>query len=168
MSGNEWFLVFLAMISGVFSPFVNVTNPRQKPEDFQAGMAVVIYGNDQEFEVKTRELLDYLARLEVNSLCLVFPLFQDNWTSSTVWVDEELTPSKERIRLFIRESHKRGFTVMLRPLLNEGSLVPDGKWRGSIQPQDIEAWFSSYGNIVLGMPNSLRRKELKFSTSAQS
>jgi len=126
-----------------------VANPRQKPEDFQAGMAVVIYGNDQEFEVKTRELLDYLASLGANSLCLVFPLFQDNWTSSTVWVDEELTPSKERIRLFIRESHKRGFTVMLRPLLNEGSLVPDGKWRGSIQPQDIEAWFSSYGNIVL-------------------
>jgi len=131
-------------------PVVKVANPRQESGDFQAGMAVVIYGNDQEFEVKTRKLLDRLTRLEVNSLCLVFPLFQDNWTSSTVWVDEKRTPSEERIRLFVRESHKRGFTVMLRPILDEASLMPDGQWRGSIKPQDKKAWFESYTEVILG------------------
>jgi len=130
-------------------PVVKVANPRQEPEDFQAGMAVVIYGNDQEFEAKTRKLLDRLAGLEVNSLNLVFPLFQDNWTSSTVWVDEKRTPSEERIRLFVRESHKRGFMVTLRPLLDEASFAPDGKWRGSIEPQDKEAWFESYTEVIL-------------------
>lgn len=130
-------------------PVVKVANPRQELGDFQAGIAVVIYGNDQEFEVKTRKLLDYFAHLEVNSLSLVFPLFQDNWTASTVWVDEEVTPSKEGLRLFIRESHKRGFTVMLRPLLDEESLMLDGKWRGNIEPQDKVAWFESYTHLVL-------------------
>lgn len=174
MSVEEWFLTLLLMIKALFFPtptpeptltpipaatltvtptaipVVKVANPRQEPGDFQAGIAVLVYGNDQTFEVKTRELLDYLARLEVNSLCLVFPLFQDDWTSSNVWVDEELTPSKERLRLFIRESHKRGFTVMLRPLLDEASLAPDGKWRGNIEPQDKGTWFESYTQLILG------------------
>jgi hypothetical protein len=127
-----------------------VQNPRQSPDDFQAGMAVVIYGNDQEFEVKTRKLLDRLVSLKVNSLSLVFPLFQDNWKSSMVWVDKEKTPSEENLRLFIREAHKRGFTVILRPLLDEKSLKVDEKWRGSIQPNDRTAWFESYTNLILG------------------
>jgi hypothetical protein len=130
-------------------PVVKVVNPRQGPEDYQAGVAVVVYGNDREFELKTQKLLNHLASLEVNSLGLCFPLYQDDWTSSTIRVDEERTPSEERIRLFIHEAHNRGFTIMLRPILNEQSLMP-GHWRGSIQPQDKEAWFQSYTNIILG------------------
>lgn len=131
-------------------PVVRVTDPRLGPQDFQKGIAVVIYGNDREFETKTEKLLDHLASLGINSISLVFPFFQDNWTSSKVWVDEELTPSEERLRLFIRESQRRGFTVMLRPILDEASLIPDGEWRGSIKPQDKDAWFESYTNLILG------------------
>jgi len=130
-------------------PVVKVTKPRQAQNDFQAGVAVLVYGNDQKFEVKTRKLFDRLASLKVNSLSLVFPLFQDNWTSSTVWVDKEKTPSEENLRLFIREAHKRGFTVMLKPLLDEKSFKVDEKWRGSIQPDDRTTWFESYTNLIL-------------------
>ena len=127
----------------------NVAAPRSNPSDFQAGVAVLVYGNDDEFEEKTKKLLDHLAFINVNCVNLVFPIFQDNWESSSLQLDEKLTPSDENIRIFIREAHKRKFTVMIRPTIDELSLIPDNKWRGAIQPKDRDLWFKSYSEIML-------------------
>ena len=37
---------------------------------------------------------------------------------------------------------------MLRPLLDEQSLHPDGKWRGVISPGDPNQWFATYGAVL--------------------
>lgn len=127
----------------------DVAAPRSNPRDFQAGVAVLLYGNDDDFEKKTKKLLDRLALINVNSVNLAFPIFQDNWNSSSLQLDEKLTPTDENIRYFIREAHKRKFTVMIRPTIDELSLIPDNKWRGAIQPEDRDSWFKSYSEIIL-------------------
>ena len=128
---------------------LEVHAPRVTDQDFHAGAGLLIYGNDPAFEEKAQLLLNYLIYLQINSINLSFPIYQDNWTSSGVFVDDELTLSEDNIRFFIREAHKRNFTVMVRPVLDEASLYLDNQWRGSIEPEDRESWFQSYTEIIL-------------------
>lgn len=124
-------------------------NPRIRSNAFQAGATVLVFGNDLGFSDKTRALLDRLTGLGVNSVGLAFPLFQDSWTANDVRVDPLKTPSPGNIALFVKEAHRRGFTVMLRPILDEQSLLPDARWRGAISPSDPHRWFASYDAVLL-------------------
>lgn len=129
-----------------------VTSPRTDPSQFQAGVAVLIYGNEEpdRFRDKTRRALDKLVDLHANSVSVVFPVFQEDWRATEVVADQERTPSGDRLRWFVRAARERDFTVMLRPVLDEASLTDDGQWRGSISPSDRGAWFESYGELVAG------------------
>ena len=119
-------------------------NPRRSPSAYQAGVTVLIYDNPPGFAAKARAVLDRLAGLGANSVGVAFPLFQTNWTATDVHSDPSRTPSLDNLALFVHEAHQRGFTVMLRPLLDEESLHPNGQWRGAIKPSDPAAWFASY------------------------
>ncbi len=129
-------------------PSIVVIHPRGVPKDFEAGVSVVIYGNDPYFADKTQALLNRLASLGANSVSLVIPLFQQGWAASDVYADPVRTPTDAAIALFTTQARRRGFAVMLRPLLD--IVVPqDGThWRGTIQPQDATQWKSSYAALV--------------------
>lgn len=129
---------------------VEVTDPRTSDRDFYAGVAVLAYGNEgaETFRAKSAAALDRLAQLHVNSVSLVFPVFQGDWRATEIGPDPERTPSDGNIRAFIEEAKLRKFTVLIRPVLDEESLTPDGQWRGSIEPADLDAWFSSYTRLI--------------------
>jgi hypothetical protein len=59
------------------------------------------------------------------------------------------TLSDSNIKIFASLAHKWRFQLMLRPILDEYSLNIERHWRGSIQPQDIGAWFASYTKLVI-------------------
>jgi len=127
---------------------IEVSAPR-RPGDFHAGMAFFAFGNDLDFRSNVEKTLDHLASLNVNSLSFSFPVFQDDWRGTDPYVDKNRTPTDENIIFFIRQAKQRGFTVMIRPLLDESSFINDGKWRGLIEPKDRREWFQSYSDIVL-------------------
>jgi hypothetical protein len=131
------------------TPLVHVLRPRTSASDFQAGVMILVWGNDPNFVTNIRLKLDYLARLRVNSVGMVFPIFQTNARSTDVHADLKDTPGADQITAFIREARQRGFTVMLRPLLEEGNLATSGDWRGSIHPQPVDAWFRAYGDLMV-------------------
>src|SRR6202162_1533951 len=131
------------------TPLVHVLKARTSASDFQAGVMILVWGNDPNFVTNIRLKLDYLARLRVNSVGMVFPIFQTNARSTDVHADLKGTPSADQITAFIREARQRGFTVMLRPLLEEGNLATSGDWRGSIHPQPVDAWFRAYGDLMV-------------------
>lgn len=135
-------------VTSVEPATIAVERPRHSPQDFQAGVSVVIYGNDPDFEHKAQVLLNRLADLGVNSVSLVIPVFQQGWAASDVYADPVKTPSDARIAVFAAQAQRRGFTVMLRPLLD--IVVPqDGThWRGSIQPPDPARWKGSYAALI--------------------
>lgn len=143
--------------------------PTQKPvkmvkvktTDFQAGTTVLIYEKDPtDFGDKVEKLLDRLVDDNVNSISLVFPFMQDTWYSSSV-KKYDATLSDEDISSFIKRAHARGFSVLLRPIMDESSLTskdispcgnnsPDAfRWRGSIVPCDNNAWFKSYTDLIV-------------------
>lgn len=141
--------------------FVEVKAPRRAEDDFQAGVAVIAYGDDrpENFQTKSRAALDRLAELHVNSVSLVFPIYQDDWQATEVRPDPDQTPSDRNIAVFIREAKMRGFTVLLRPTLDEGSLTPSGHWRGSIEPASRDAWFASYRRVLTRYARIAAREE---------
>jgi hypothetical protein len=137
-------------IASTTPPPASVRRPAPPPFPFQAGVNVLIYGNDPAFAAKAAAQLDHLAQLHVNSVSLVFPIYQASWTATTVYADPTWTPSPTNIRVFIRAAHQRHMRVLLRPLLDEASLHLAGKWRGQIAPTSVGAWFASYTNLVMG------------------
>ena len=142
-------------------PLVPVRNPRKHGTDFQAGVMVLIYGNDPSFDFKARKELNRLADLGANSVGLVFPIYQTTAQSADVHADPTKTPGVDRIALFVREAHRRGFTVLLRPLLDEHSLAVDGQWRGTIQPSSVEAWFAAYQDLILDYARMAQREQVE-------
>ena len=124
--------------------------PAPTPFPFEAGVNVLIYGNDPAFAAKANAQLDHLAQLHVNSVAFVFPIYQASWTATTINGDPVSTPSTSNMRAFIRAAHQRHMRVLLRPLLDEVSLHASGKWRGQIAPSNTAAWFASYTSLMMG------------------
>jgi len=116
---------------------------------FEAGFSVLAYGNAPDFVQKTHVVLNRLVDLGVTSVSFVFPVFQQSWTATNVYTDEERTPTNTNIETFSRAAHERGLSVLLRPILDEESLIADAQWRGTLQPTDRAAWFASYGSLML-------------------
>ncbi|WP_368653463.1 hypothetical protein AB4Y30_17470 [Ornithinibacillus sp. 4-3] len=118
----------------------------KKGDDYHAGMNILIYGHPN-----IREAIDkfrYLQDLGVDSIAIVFPVFQEDWQANEILPDAELTPTVDELLLLIESAHQFGMRVMLRPILDEESIVKTGHWRGSIQPSNPDAWFESYRELM--------------------
>ncbi len=126
----------------------------QTPEStpFRRGFCVSVVGNDPAFREQLGVLLDRLLTLHVNSVSVAFNLFQDDWTSSSIYANTEGefgSITDENLRIFIQEAHRRGLSVMVIPLLEERSLIVDEQWRGSIRPRNVDSWFRDYTELIL-------------------
>lgn len=130
-------------------PTIAVSRPRASARAFQAGVSVVIYGNDPFFQHKSEVLLNRLSRLGANSVSFVVPIFQEGIAGSDVHNDPVRTPSNVKVAIFAAEARKRGFTVMLRPLLDIGTPETAGDWRGTIRPQDRAQWHRTYRDLLI-------------------
>lgn len=117
------------------------------PHPFHRGMNLLIYGHPEEEEV--RKMIKRLSQLGVNSVAIVFPLFQNGWQASQVTTDPEMTPTIQELEMVILAAKEEEVTVMLRPILDEQSMMMAKRWRGNILPQDIDAWFESYRLLLL-------------------
>jgi hypothetical protein len=102
--------------------------------------------DDETTRAKVRRTLDHLVSLNVNSVALNFPFVMAGATASEVGTDRKLTPSPERIAIFLNEAAARRLRVTLRPLLDERSLLPS--WRGRIEPANRDKWFASYTRLL--------------------
>ena len=120
------------------------------PDSFQAGAAVLLYRSDEGWDEDISRWYTYLAERGVNALSLNFPIFTDGVTSNRVFTSES-TPSDEELRFAISQAHRMGFTIFLRPLMDEDILSQGnaGDWRGSLRPSSIPLWFSSYEDLML-------------------
>jgi hypothetical protein len=116
---------------------------------FQGGVIVYADGNDPALLSNAQRLLDHLVAVKVNSVALVFPLYQSSWTSSDVHADPSKTPSDEFLHGFITAAHQRDLAVMMRPLIDDTPLMKSGHWRGQLQPSNPGAWYASYKTLMV-------------------
>lgn len=138
----------LAQVSPTAKAVVGTRVPRALPS-FQGGVIVYADGTDPALLSNAQRLLDHLVAVKVNSVALVFPLYQSSWTSSDVHADPSKTPSDEFLHGFIAAAHQRDLAVMLRPLIDDTPLMAAGHWRGQLQPSDPGAWYAAYKTLMV-------------------
>jgi hypothetical protein len=124
------------------------------PTKLQRGVAVLLYrwnSNDAyNYEQYLDALFNRLVEDHVNVVSVNWPIYTDGVDASSVHAGVG-TPSDDGIATFIEKARAHNLAVMLRPYLDETSIVRDGKneWRGSIRPRDAVAWFKSYTDLML-------------------
>ncbi len=124
-----------------------------KPGRPQLGMNVYWQDNREDSEevlrAKARRIVDYIVTLDANSVAISFPFFTSGPLASEVYAGAS-TPSPRRVGIVLDEFHRSGLRSMLRPILDERSLLAAGihNWRGNIRPASRDEWFTSYRRLL--------------------
>jgi hypothetical protein len=83
--------------------------------------------------------------LGANSVGISFPIYTDGAWPTRVYTTPNVTPTPESLADLMRNAKSRGLRVMLRPIIDEKNITGYANaWRGSIQPRNVAAWFTSY------------------------
>ena len=94
------------------------------------------------------KFIDEIARSGANTVCLTVSAYQEDGSSSSIFIDARKTPTDDRIRGLVRHAHAKGLRVMFTPivLLENGR---DGEWRGKISPNSWTRWWQKYTEYIL-------------------
>ncbi|AIF45540.1 hypothetical protein [Virgibacillus sp. SK37] len=114
--------------------------------EFQAGMNLLVYGHPN--LSYAQRVLKHLRTLGINSVAITFPLYQDDWQANEVTTNPVETPSLHELTSLIKYAHAEQLSVMLRPILDEKSIMSSGHWRGQIKPTNPDKWFLSYQSVM--------------------
>jgi hypothetical protein len=128
--------------------------------NFQGGFNLYVYGNARGDEIRLQHQLVRLKADGVNAVAIAFPIFQSSSTASRVDRGRD-TPSNDRLDRMIGMIHDAGFSVVLRPLLDERTLISSGGSRGSIQPESVDGWFASYTRLLLDYATLAQRMHVE-------
>lgn len=129
-------------------------NASASAEKFEAGMNVILRKSDytdlDELDWKSNALLERLKSINVNSISITWLIYTEGVKSNKLFEGVE-TPSLEEIGFFIKKAKAAGFIVMLRPIIDEQSIVAEGRneWRGTIRPKDTASWFQNYSDLII-------------------
>jgi hypothetical protein len=115
------------------------------PSTWTKGFVMIGYGPDPYKVTNVPAALAALKATGANTVALAPIWFMDNATSTTMGPKPESgTPSDESTVAAIREAHRLGLRVMMRPYID----VSDGTWRADIAPRDVNAWFANYTAFI--------------------
>ncbi|WP_100374302.1 glycoside hydrolase family 113 [Bacillus sp. FJAT-45037] len=133
---------------------------KYESNEFQAGMNLLVYGHPNISDAK--KLFNHLNSLGINSVTITFPFYQKDWQANHVMSDPTITPTISELKSLIQEAHAEELSVMIRPILDEQSLITSGHWRGQIQPTDPKEWFNSYRSLLLKYAELAQSNNVEF------
>jgi len=116
-------------------------------DSFHKGFVLSLFGETEDYTCMDaiRDLVD-LGASHVSFMILHYQ--EDEFSSQQFPADDVALP-EQRIRQLIQTAKECGLRVLIMPtifLRNPG----EGAWRGTIQPEDPEAWMDSYRRRCLG------------------
>lgn len=113
-------------------------------ESFREGVALGLYFESEAARVDG--FLWEMANAGADSVLLVLPWEQENVVANAV-ARGERTPSDMTVRAAVRSARALGLDVAIMPILQIQSRGT-GEWRGVLAPEDVDAWFASYGAFI--------------------
>ncbi len=113
---------------------------------FHAGIVFGLFSRDEAAYV--RDSLSEIRDLGAGAISIPIPWTVRDERSTEIRRRGDMTPGDDVLRLAIREAHRLGMSVLLMPLVFVEETAR-GEWRGTIAPADWDAWFSSYGAMML-------------------
>jgi hypothetical protein len=129
-----------------------VRDPRL-PLEWRKGMNVTAYQPEAFGSPTADEALRALRATGTTSVEIVPNWYMDSPNASSVAPDPAKTPTDASVEHAIAEARELGFDVWLKPHVD----VKDGSFRGEIQPDDRQAWFSSYRGMIEGYADMAAR-----------
>jgi len=94
------------------------------------------------------EYIDEIAATGANTVCLVVTAYQENASSSSLFIEARKSPTRQRLKDLIAYAQRKGLHVALMPIvLLENPRAKE--WRGKIEPTSWDAWWEDYRNYVL-------------------
>ncbi|MFW6066611.1 MAG: glycoside hydrolase family 113 [Planctomycetota bacterium] len=159
--------VFVALVAGAFGlsmlrgngPDVSKTSdsastaPSADVGEFR-GISLQLHSGhpDHPYETYIKEI----ASVGANTVCLVVPGYQENASSTSIFIDSRKAPRDQRLVELMDHAHRLGLRVVLMPILlleNPGS----GEWRGKLEPTDWGDWWEDYNAFMLHYADVARR-----------
>ncbi len=143
-------LALLAMACGDSPSGPSVPSPTSAPppptgEAFEHnGITHVSWWHDQYGYDEATASRSHLASTGAGWAGVLVTWYMDRRDSTLIAPHVERTPTDDAVRRAIDEVHGLGLEVMLKPHVD----VLDGAWRGSIQPANPGAWFTSYASFI--------------------
>ena len=117
----------------------------RRDSSFLAGVALGLYEKrpDVGYETQLREI----AELGADTVSLVVTWGQDTVRDTMISPDDEESRDDPAVVEAIRAAHANGLRVLLFPILKIRNREA-GEWRGTIEPDDVAAWFVSYTSYI--------------------
>jgi hypothetical protein len=94
-------------------------------------------------------LLREIKELSASHVSLVPAYYQDHAGSTEIYAHPRFSVPDETIVRTISEAQALGLQVMLFPILRLASPRGSGEWRGTLKPEDRQAWWQSYERLIL-------------------
>jgi len=141
-------LIILLAAGAIFG--VRFIKPPKPPVEFHEGIGYATWSKSAYLLPESDESIAELASLGGNWMSVLVTWYQSTCWSGDIHMGEE-TPSDEAVIHAIREAHKKGLKVMLKPHLDIID-TSDGSWRGEIgclKDPDWEKWFREYTEFLL-------------------
>ncbi len=136
-------LIILACSTAACTSQVQRPTQNRPSQVTATGMNILVYSNDGDtsaFAEKYEKVIKRLKTDGIVSVTLAFPIFQDKATSTKIYPEPQLTPSRDKMARFIGIAHANDMPVTLLPLMES----KDGAWRGDLRPDNQKLWFASY------------------------
>lgn len=118
--------------------------PERGPK--QRGVALGLFAEDVSFDY--RPLIEEIAALGASHVALVVPVYQMHGASVSLRLHTRLSPGLPAIAEAVRAARRSGLEVTLFPIVRLEAPRAPGEWRGTLAPEDPDAWFASYAAML--------------------
>jgi hypothetical protein len=142
-----WLLLALApLLLSVAAPPPPSVPPALLGKPRQRGVALGMFAEDVSFSYKP--LLEEIAAVGATHVALVVPIYQQHAGSTTLRLHTRLSPGLPAIAETVRAARRAGLDVTMFPIVRLEAPRAPGEWRGTLQPEDADAWFTSYEALL--------------------
>lgn len=130
----------------VASPAVAARPPLQPVDvgEFR-GMTLQLHSGYRAHPYET--YIDEIAQTGANTIGFVVAGYQENASSSSIFVDLRKTPDDVRLVEIIKYACKKGLRVTLMPIVLLEN-ARQGEWRGKLAPESWDHWWDDYASFV--------------------
>jgi hypothetical protein len=118
----------------------------EAPDHKQRGVSLGLFAEDVSFDYAP--LLTEIAQLGASHVALVVPIYQEHGGSTRLRLHTRLSPSLQATAETVRAARRVGLEVMLFPIIRLQAPRTPNEWRGTLAPENLDAWFDSYLEIL--------------------
>ena len=109
------------------------------------GISLQLHNNDP--NVPYEKYIDEIAVTGANTVSLVVSGFQENCSSTSIFIDVRKVPPRDRIKRLVARAKAHNLRVVMMPILLLENPRED-EWRGKISPARWDQWWEDYGNFI--------------------